>query len=157
MIYNYWVAYVIPFSVEFDDRWLRPGSWLNEGTPPPPLQAATTYPLINVISSGLVDLVVSNQVGTDQFSPPPGWAIHNCYSEDTELSSQVVIREQLQELELYYPNDFLVLGAWEFGGQPIGGVGSPWFPLRPEAIDFMPGDDVIDVVLLAGQSNRQFV
>jgi hypothetical protein len=87
------------------------------------------------------------------------------------------MREELQLLRSTYPDNIDIGGCWDFAtGEPVGGVGSPWFPSPPELIDFLPPQPqeqpeqpfppsiinpplnvVWDVILGAGQAPRQFV
>ena len=72
------------------------------------------------------------------------------FSFSGELWEAVPIRTQLQQWE----DDGLitVVGAWDGEtGQPIGGVGSPWF-LTPEGFDTSSQRE-----LLAGQAPRIFI
>lgn len=55
------------------------------------------------------------------------------FTDSGELSYHVVVRERLQELE--DEGTIEVVGAWDVNtGQPMGGVGSPWF-VTPEGFD----------------------
>ncbi len=114
-------------------------------------------------------------------SAPPEWyersnfrtknqyRIIQLYSFETEYSLDTEVREDLMELEDAYPNDVLVAGCWDVAtGDPVGGVGSPWFVTPPDLIDYMPdvfidfntpvpATELADVNLLAGQAPRKFV
>lgn len=74
----------------------------------------------------------------------------NIYLQVDDISELVPLREEMQD-------SFTVTchGMWHYEtGEPIGGVGSPWFQTYPE--DFA-GGIVRDFMLLAGQSPRKFV
>lgn len=108
------------------------------------------------------------------YFPPSLW---NCYVTAENLSSLTAMREDLQELMADYPEDFIVAGCWDYyTGEPIGGVGSPWFVTPPGLAAIMPGIQqpsdpgpwpppsappvfgvLQDIVLGAGQARRKFV
>jgi hypothetical protein len=64
----------------------------------------------------------------------------------------------MQWLQDTYPAQFYVAGMWSYKtGEPIGGVGSPWFQTPVGVANFMNITEVEDTVLLAGQATRKFV
>lgn len=150
MIYNFWVWMDTGFADEVRAKFMLSPPPLGDGPVASVSVAATTHPLINSLNPTLPKLFKGKV-------QPVGWDVWNCYIDVDDLSDIVPLREGLQELEFYYPDYFRVLGAWEYEGQPIGGVGSPWFPSPPDFLDFMPSSEVEDVVLLAGQHQRSFV
>ena len=163
MIYNFWVWMDTGFADE-----VRAKFALNP--PPPSVQgsipsiasvAATTYPLINSLDPTLPKLFKGR-------AKLASWDVWNCYIDVDDLSDIVPLRGGLRKLEEIYPDDFIVLGAWDWGGAQIGhvplgvwsavgrGVGHTWFPKPPNILDFMPDNVLQDVILLAGQAERQF-
>lgn len=81
------------------------------------------------------------------------------------------VKDDLDMLIASYPQDFAVLGAWNYGTG--NEVGNPiWYPLPPQTIQFMPdiivdntdpenpvfgpATDLTDVNLLLGQAPRSF-
>lgn len=102
---------------------------------------------------------------------PVGWGLLNCYIPG-EYGVLTPLRENLQELEARYPDDFVVGGAYDVStGEPVGGVGNPWFPTPPLLYEFAPPQSSNDYSiptdiqqgtlansqLLSGQASRKFV
>jgi hypothetical protein len=86
---------------------------------------------------------------------PPG--LWNCLVRADGLHALTAMREDMQRLQAAYPAEFQVGGCWDYDtGQPVGGVGSPWFDTPPGLVDMMP-DGLQDIVLGAGQAKRVFV
>lgn len=101
----------------------------------------------------------------------------NCYVRAEGLHELTAMREDMQRIVATYPNHFKVAGCWDYAtGEPIGGVGSPWFVTPPGLADIMPGIPqpgpegeppqpqpppvfgvLQDIVLGAGQAPRKFV
>lgn len=132
---------------------------------------ALQFPLLNFMKS-------RTRVAVND---PPAWytsldfrvsggnRVIQLYSFGTEYSADVVIREDLQAWQAAYPNDVLPAGAWDVAtGEPVGGVGSPWFTTPPELILYMPDEPtgpgtfqpatkLAQINLLAGQAGRKFV
>ena len=119
------------------------------------ITASVTYPLLNTLDASTVKLYRGfPERYTDQF--PTG--LNNCYSVGEDLSDFVKAREDFQELEDRYYPDIWVGGAWNVAtGEPIGGVGSPWFTYPGDLLALMPGGILDDIVLMAGQAKRKFV
>ena len=109
---------------------------------------------VDVMSDGMEGVV--NQFGL-QFADVPGFTITNGYA-DLSYSEAVPIRENLIDMEDSLPGQFLVAGCWDFfTGEPVGGVGSPWFLSPPELLDFMPNGVYEDRILRLGQHERVFI
>ena len=86
------------------------------------------------------------------------WKVRSLYRRIEDISDVVVLRESLQWLEEDFSGDFYVCGMWSYKtGEPIGGVGSPWFVKPVQLASMLPNGVVEDVVLLAGQAPRKFV
>ena len=83
------------------------------------------------------------------------------------------IRADLDMLIASYPQDFGVLGAWNWTtGQEVGAAqGEPWYPIPHQTLNFMPdvivdpevdppemapATELTDVVLVLGQHARDF-
>lgn len=122
------------------------------------------------VESYLPDLPLSIAGGARTHLEPPeeaqarsfddhmGWKLRSLYRRIDDLSDIVSLREDLQWLEDTYPGSFYMAGMWHYEtGEPIGGVGSPWFQTPPEVANFMPGGVIEQTVLLAGQATRKFV
>lgn len=137
---------------------------------------SVNFPLLNTLSPPTYEMMrhFPRRYGGD-FAP----GLWNCMARANALHELVAMREELQELETYYPDAFSVGGCWSFRtGEPVGGVGSPWFPSPPNLIDYLPPkpqpqgpqtppdppvitnpplDVLWDVILGAGQAPRKFV
>lgn len=86
------------------------------------------------------------------------WKVRSLYRRIDGIHEVVTLRENLQLLEEDYDGDFYVCGMWSYKtGEPIGGVGSPWFVKPTQLASFLPNGEVEDIVLLAGQARRRFV
>ena len=122
--------------------------------PPPPVINSLTFPRLNVLRPDTLKLVRNFPERHHDHFPPGIW---NCYARGEGYSDFVGMREELQELEERHYPDFQVAGCWNYyTGDPIGGVGSPWFITPPELKDIIPGG-IQDIVLGAGQATRKFV
>ena len=133
--------------------------------------SATQFPLLNYLKNRTKRSVKAAPAWYDNldFRTAGGQRLIQLYSFGTNYSDEVEVREDLQEMEEAYPNDCLIAGCWNVAdGQPVGGVGSPWFMTPPELIQFMPdvligpgitapATKLTDVNLLAGQQPRKFV
>lgn len=86
------------------------------------------------------------------------WKVRSLYRRIGGISEIVNLREDLKWLETNYLDNFHVCGMWSYKtGEPIGGVGSPWFVKPTQLASFLPNGKVEDIVLLAGQATRKFV
>jgi hypothetical protein len=132
------------------------------------------FPLLNVLRPDTAEMMrhFPRRYGGD-FAP----GLWNCMARAPGLFALVGMREELQLLRSTYPDNIDIGGCWNFStGEPVGGVGSPWFPSPPELIDFLPPQPqpqpeqpfppsiinpplnvLWDVILGAGQAPRQFV
>ena len=85
------------------------------------------------------------------------WKVRSLYRRLEGIHEVVTLREDLQLLADSLDN-FHVCGMWSYKtGEPIGGVGSPWFVKPAQLASFLPNGKVEDIVLLAGQAPRKFV
>lgn len=92
------------------------------------------------------------------FSEDAGWKLRSLYRRIDDLSDIVVLRESLQGLQVTQGPNFYTAGMWHFeSGQPVGGVGSPWFQTPDDVLSFMGSEEIEDTLLLAGQAKRQFI
>lgn len=95
--------------------------------------------------------------------------LYNCYIRRHGLHELVGLREKLQELE-NFGMGVKCVGWWEYEtGEPLGGVGSPWFqtfpsfeeefprPTRPVSIGGEEKPIPKDRLMVAGQARRKFV
>ena len=141
-------------------------------SPPSVSVSATQFPLLNYLKSRTRAAVTAppEWYANSNFRAQGSFKVIQLYSFETEYSLDVDVREDLMELEDAYPNDCIVAGCWDVAtGEPVGGVGSPWFVTPPELINYMPHvplppngdigppDKLYDVNLLAGQRPRKFV
>jgi len=134
-------------------------------------QQAVQFPLLNFLKPITRKAVNDPPEWYERaaFRASGGQRVIQLYSFDTSYSDDTAIREDLMELEEAYPNDCMVAGCWDVAtGEPVGGVGSPWFVTPPELINYMPdvfvgpeqtapATELADVNLLAGQKPRKFV
>ena len=97
-------------------------------------------------------------IDLEAYESPPPYEVQNMQAIG-DYSELVLIRQQLLEAELDNPGGFYVLGSWDYDtGEPMGGVGAPWFPFdEAAALPFMPDGVIEDVWLLTGQKPRAFV
>jgi hypothetical protein len=173
---NYWVVMSPAMAIEM--RKVLPVVFDHNPREDEPVISTQSFlfPLINSTKESTRDLLkrFPGRYG-QQFAP----GLWNCYFQATGLFQLVPMREDLQELVAAYPGDIQVGGCWDVAtGQPVGGVGSPWFVTPPDLVDWLPPkpvDPVIpnttfpptevgteanvlwDVTLLAGQAPRVFV
>jgi hypothetical protein len=106
------------------------------------------FPLANVLLPETLKLARNFPERSIGLFPQGLW---NCYARGEGIHEFVGIREDLQRLAGTYPGVFQVAGCWNVAtGDPIGGVGSPWF-VTP------PGLETVDTALMAGQAKRKFV
>lgn len=134
------------------------------------------FPLLNVLREDTKKMMRAfrRRYGGD-FAP----GLWNCYARADGLYALVAMREEIQRLQATYPDNFDVGGCWVYDtGQPVGGVGSPWFYKPPNLADFLPPKPqpqppntefpptevtpplpgvVWDVILGAGQAPRMFI
>ena len=144
--------------------------------PKPPTVNSLTFPDLNLLSPATLKLVRNFPERFSTAMPPGLW---NCYVRGAGSFEFVDIREELQELRVKYPADIIPAGCWNVStGEPIGGVGSPWFQTPPELVAVMPPLPGVqtepigppppapvptvtgvlhDIVLMAGQAPRKFV
>lgn len=120
-----------------------------------PPTTAETFPLLNTISDATIKTLRNFPERRHLVMVAGLW---NVYARGAGLHSFVGIREDLQLLEdTYYP-DFWVGGAWNCAdGEPIGGVGSPWFTYPGDLLSMFPDGILQQVVLMAGQAKRKFI
>lgn len=97
----------------------------------------------------------------------------SCYIRHEGLHDITAIREELQDFEDFFSDSIKCVGCWDFyTGEPIGGVGSPWFvtphwvdsdfPIlrgtAPELGGVTPTAPITnDGILFSGQAPRKFV
>lgn len=156
LIYNFWAL----LSNDFADEALAllqiaevpdgPGA----GDPVP----AVTFPLINYYKPATAKTIINQPNRVEQAALFIGpYTVWNMVTTASDLSELVPAREDFQDWHDRYPDDFIIAGAWRQDGQPIGGVGSPWFVTPPELIEAMPNGYLEDVVITFGQSPRIFL
>ena len=147
---NYWLVVSDAFKAEIEGV-------LSESVFAPPL-AATSFPELNTLPLVLRrSLLQAPAKGVVNFSQVPGTSVWSGYAHVGYLGNLVPTREFLQDLEEKYYPDFYVAGMWDYStGDPIGGVGSPWF-VTPVELTPVLGGAVKDINLNAGQVPRNFV
>ena len=120
MNYNYWVVMSDAFRLDLVAAFNLAG----EPAPTP----SVAFPYINVADDQTVD-VFRRRIAweTDRFVVPAGYQLWNIYSRNLNLSTQAPVRIDFDDWVQAYPSDFQCEGAWDWNGQPIGGVGAPWF------------------------------
>lgn len=92
------------------------------------------------------------------FKEDAGWVLRSLYRRIDDLSDIVELREGMQALEDSNPSKFYAAGMWHYEtGEPVGGVGSPWFQTPQDAARFMPEGVIDDTFLMAGQVERKFI
>jgi hypothetical protein len=153
MIVNFWIVLspALQEAVEGVAQVVAPG---NSGrpTPPPPVIKAERYHRLNHLMPQTLKML-RNFPERHKGTLPEG--LWNCYISGEGLHSFVRTRQDLERLEANYDPNFLVVGCWDFHtGQPVGGVGSPWFVRPPKLTAIIPEHDV---VLAGGQGKRNFV
>ena len=168
---NYWVVATQAFINELYG-FTANSEQTNFFSPGQASQPAVQFPLLNYIKQITRKAVNDTPQWYERadFRAYGGLRVIQFYSVDTTYSDDTAIREDLMELEDAYPNDCIVAGCWDVAtGEPVGGVGSPWFVTPPELINYMPHvplppngdigppDKLYDVNLLAGQRPRKFV
>ena len=141
------------------------------GVPVVPV-AATQFPRLNHLEEQTKKVFKATPIWYDKLGTKTVGDLRliSSYSFDTEYGMDTPVREDFKELEEAYPDDFLTAGAWDVAtGQPVGGVGSPWFLAPPDLINYMPDvpqppngdlgppDRLYDVNLVAGQAPRNFI
>jgi hypothetical protein len=149
LIVNYWLVVSTAFKDELADTL---GS-IHLGT----IQA-TTFPKINEMPAIFKrSLREAPSRGVIDYSVVPGTTVWSGYATADTLGELVPTREFMEHLEhLYFP-DFYVGGMWDFHtGEPLGGVGAPWF-ITPLELEAVLGGTVKDVSRNAGQAKRNFV
>lgn len=114
----------------------------------PGVVASSQYPRLNTLHTSTLELLRNFPERYRGYFDAGLW---NCYLSGEEIGSFVLAREDLQSLVEAYPGNINVPGCWDYyTGEPIGGVGSPWF--------VFPADMVREnVVLGMGQGNRNFI
>ena len=148
----------------------------NPREPPPVTIQSTEYPLLNYMRADTRRMLLWSPGRRKGLFPPDVW---NCLTRADGLHALTAMREELQRWMAAYPDNFKIGGCWDYyTGQPIGGVGSPWFETPPGLGDALPPEpqpqppqtefpptEVIppvpgqlwDVMLGAGQAKRVFV
>ena len=112
---------------------------------------SASFPLLNNMPE-----IIKRVVGTYHTVDPNLWSlITSRYS----LAELTVVRERFQEWEDNYYPDFWVGGSWDIEtGQPIGGMGSPWFMAPTELYDLLAVDGIIvEPFRVTGMPKRIFV
>jgi hypothetical protein len=134
------------------------------------------FPLLNYMRSDSRKML-RNFPGRRKAPYPPG--LWNCIFQADGLHALVAMREEMQAWMAAYPDNFRIGGCWDYyTGQPVGGVGSPWFETPPGLADIMPPEPqpqppstefpptefnppvagvLWDITLGAGQAKRVFV
>jgi hypothetical protein len=176
LIVNYWVwmtptmnnnmVVVLPIIPNRDPR-----------EPNNPLSTLSVqFPLLNHMRSDTKDMLRWFP-GRRKAGYPLG--LWNCLARADGLYALTAMREDLQKLTDAYPDNFRIGGCWDYAtGQPIGGVGSPWFNTPPGLADILPPQPqpqppntefpptevtpplagvLWDVTLGAGQASRVFI
>jgi hypothetical protein len=160
------VSAVLPFIPNRDPR--DPGN-------PISIQSVQ-FPLINYMRDDTKKMLLRFP-GRRTASYPLG--LWNCIVQADGLYALVEMREDLQKLTAAYPDNFKIGGCWDYyTGQPVGGVGSPWFDTPPGLADILPPQPqpqppqtgfpptevnppvsgvLWDVTLGAGQAKRVFI
>jgi hypothetical protein len=149
LIVNYWLIVSDAFKEELADTL---GS-IHTGT-----VQATTFPKINEMPAIFKrSLREAPSRGIVNYSVVPGTTVWSGYATADTTGELVPTREFMEELEALYFPDFYVGGMWDFHtGEPIGGVGAPWF-VTPLELAPVLGGTVRDVSLNSGQAKRKFV
>jgi hypothetical protein len=167
---NYWVIASQAFINELYGK-TQTVKVSNFFAPQPASVEAVQFPLINYLTERTIRAVQLAPEWYENLNAKvvAGQRLFQLYSFDTEYSLDTEVREDLNTLEDAYPNDVMVAGCWDvITGDPVGGVGSPWFVTPPELIQFMPdvlidfdtpapATELADINLLAGQAPRKFV
>ena len=123
-------------------------------------------------SPRLVKLFLSRQdlsISARLFPPAISKTLYNCYIRSEGLHDLIELRDQMMEMEMY-DEGVRCVGWWEYcSGEPLGGVGSPWFQTHPHFYREFPSSEYPtttscgtaqispDRVLVAGQARRKFV
>lgn len=132
---------------------IGPEDSTGEPVPAPDVVNSAQFPLLRRLSPGTRKLVRNFPERGISLLPTGVW---NCYATGTGNHEFTRVREDLQMLNDSYPDDFVSAGSWDVAtGQPLGGVGSPWFITPPELPGKLGG--LRDIVLMAGQKPRKFV
>jgi hypothetical protein len=120
--------------------------------------AAVQFPKLNNPPRAFIDgSRGAYSLGKVSHSEDPNTTIWSGNISSDHLGELTPLREFLQDLELRYFPDFYVGGMWDMvTGQPIGGVGSPWFQ-TPSELAAVMGGSVSDVELAFGQAKRIFI
>jgi hypothetical protein len=149
MIANYWLVVSTAFRDELAETL---------GNSHTPAIAATSFPKINDMPQVFKDsLREAPSRGVVDYSVIAGTTVWSGYARADGLGELTPTREFMQDLEARYFPDFYVGGMWDFHtGQPLGGVGSPWF-VTPLELGPLLGGTVRDVSLNAGQTKRNFI
>ena len=165
-MYNAWISMSQAFKNEL---W----PFIKSGTP------AVTFPDINNISDETVEFfnTIYDEGAVERLFKE--WAaagrVYKLWSFYAEKPNGVpLIRSDWDMLIASYPQDFGVLGAWNWDtGAEVGEAqGDIWYPLPPQTINFMPdiivdntdpenpvygpATELTDVLLVLGQGNRSF-
>ena len=176
VIVNYWLLLTPGFEADTNNVLpIIPDPNPREDGPPISI-SSVEFPLLNVLREDTKQMLrhFLSRYG-NHFAP----GLWNCIARADGLYALTDMREELQTLRAAYPDNFDVGGCWDFfTGEPIGGVGSPWFTAPPELIDFLPPQPqpqgpqtppdppvitnpplnvLWDVILGAGQAPRKFV
>lgn len=118
--------------------------------PLPTLDSEGVAPPTNMGPTNSVQARVFKEVGL--------FKLRSLYRRIDDLSDIVALREGLQAMEDIFAPAFYVVGMWHFEtGEPVGGVGSPWFRTPTWVEDHLPRGVIEDPVLMAGQAARKFI
>ena len=164
--FNSWVSMSQVFKNEL---W----PFIKDGTP------AVTFPDINNIDPATVEFfnTVYDEGAVDRLykqwnAAGREYKLWSIYS--TKPDNLSTIKGDLDMLIASYPQDFGVLGAWNYAtGQEVGAANPPiWYPIPPQTLNFMPdivtdntdpenpiygpATELRDVLLVFGQANRDF-
>lgn len=174
VIINYWVL----LTPDIEDDTAQAANVQPPDTGSPGTQqvygASVDWPALNTTRQDTRKMLRNYPQRFATVFPPGLW---NCYARGEGLHVFTAMREDLQRLNEAYPDNFKVVGCWDYTtGEPIGGVGSPWFTTPPSLADIMPGIPqpgpegeppqpqppplfgvLHDIVLGAGQGERKFV
>ena len=163
-MYNCWCSASQAFKNEL---W----PFIKDGTP------AVTFPDINTISQVTIDFfnkVVDEGAVSRLFKEWEAagrvYKLWSFYAVKPETGAQQ-IRADLDMLVASYPQDFGVLGCWDWAtGEEVGNP--PWYPIPHQTLNFMPdvivdasdpqnpvygpATELTDVLGLCGQAPRSF-
>lgn len=176
VIVNYWLLFTPSFEASVNNVLpiVKDRNPREDG--PAISTQSVEFPLLNSMREDTKRLLrhFPRRYGGD-FEP----GLWNCMIRADGLHALTAMREELQLWMATYPDNFNVGGCWDFyTGQPIGGVGSPWFDTPANLVDYLPpkpqlqpppdgfpptntvpplAGQLWDVILGAGQAKRIFI